>query len=154
MARCCDPPVRGTSPWDGLYLFRLVRRCVCPSSPRSQGPLRQAMEGTVCTPFCTMCLPASDRSERAIAPPPALGAGCQCHPIPIPIALAQRSASLWGGGKHKEHKPQRPSESIDPTQHAKGRTGDCSGPRKETATRRNVTQGKGGGGMRPERNAV
>ena len=26
-------------------------------------------------------------------------------------------------------------------QHAKGRTGDCPGPRKETTTRRNVTQG-------------
>ena len=31
----------------------------------------------------------------------------------------------------------------DPTQHAKGRTGDCPGPRKETATRGNVTRGRG-----------
>ena len=29
----------------------------------------------------------------------------------------------------------------DPAQHAKGRTGDCPGPRKETTTRRNVTRG-------------
>ena len=43
----------------------------------------------------------------------------------------------------QEHQPQRPTESSDPTQHAKGRTGDCPGPRKETATRRNVTQGGG-----------
>ena len=46
----------------------------------------------------------------------------------------------------QEHRPQRPTESSDPTQHAKGRTGDGPGPRKETTTRRNVTQG-GGGGM-------
>ena len=40
----------------------------------------------------------------------------------------------------QEHRPQRPTERSDPTQHAKGRTGDCRGPRKGTATRRNVTQ--------------
>ena len=48
----------------------------------------------------------------------------------------------------QEHRPQRPTESSDPTQHAKGRTGDCAGPRKGTSTRRNVTQGGGGGGQR------
>ena len=41
----------------------------------------------------------------------------------------------------QEHRPQRPTESSDLTQHAKGRTGDRPGPRKETTTRRNVTQG-------------
>ena len=41
----------------------------------------------------------------------------------------------------QEHRPQRPTESSNPTQHAKGRTGDCPGPRKGTTTRRNVTQG-------------
>ena len=41
----------------------------------------------------------------------------------------------------QEHRPQRPTESSNPTQHAKGRTEDCPGPRKETTTRRNVTQG-------------
>ena len=44
----------------------------------------------------------------------------------------------------QEHRPQRPTERSDATQHAKGGTGDCPGPRKETATRRNVTQGEGG----------
>ena len=39
----------------------------------------------------------------------------------------------------QEHRLQRPTESSDPTQHAKGRTGDRPGPRKG-ATRRNVTQ--------------
>ena len=55
--------------------------------------------------------------------------------------------SVEGGGEHraqatdhKEHRPQRPSQRSDPTQHAKGRAGDCPGPRKESATRRNVTQ--------------
>ena len=41
----------------------------------------------------------------------------------------------------QEHRPQRPTEHIDPTQHAKGRTGDCPGPHKGATTRRNVTQG-------------
>ena len=41
----------------------------------------------------------------------------------------------------QEHRPQRPRERSDPTQHAKGRTGDCPGPRKGATTRRNVTQG-------------
>ena len=47
---------------------------------------------------------------------------------------------------HKEHGPQRPTERSDPTQHVKGRTGDCPGPRKGTATQRDVTPGGGGGG--------
>ena len=41
----------------------------------------------------------------------------------------------------QEHRPQQPTERSDPTQHAKGRPGDCPGPRKETTTGRNVTQG-------------
>ena len=41
----------------------------------------------------------------------------------------------------QEHRPQWPTERSDPTQHAKGRTGDCPGPRKGATTRRNVTQG-------------
>ena len=63
---------------------------------------------------------------------------------------------LWGGGgggcwaprtrqRHQqEHRPQRPTGSSDPTQHAKGRTGDCPGPRKGATTRRNVTWGAAG----------
>ena len=52
------------------------------------------------------------------------------------------SGSAWGGGgghtndwaprmrkRHQqEHRPQRPTERSDPTQHAKGRTGDCPQP--------------------------
>ena len=49
----------------------------------------------------------------------------------------------------QEHRPQRPTERSDPTQHAKGRTGDCPGPRKGATTRRNVTWGGGGGNFGP-----
>ena len=51
--------------------------------------------------------------------------------------------------RQQEHRPQRPTERSDPTQHAKGRTGDCPGPRKETTTRRTVTRGGGGVGRTP-----
>ena len=44
----------------------------------------------------------------------------------------------------QEHRPQQPTKRSDLTQHAKGRMGDCPGPHKETATRRNVTRGGGG----------
>ena len=30
----------------------------------------------------------------------------------------------------REHRPQRPTQRSDPTQHVKGRAGDCPGPRK------------------------
>ena len=61
------------------------------------------------------------------------GGGCTNHRAPRTRERHQQ-----------EHRPQRPTESSDPTQHAKGRTGDCPGPRKETTTRRNVTRGGGG----------
>ena len=63
---------------------------------------------------------------------------------------AQPRHTYWAPRTRKrhqqKHRPQRPTQRSDPTQHAKGRTGDCPGPRKETTTRRNVTQGGGGGG--------
>ena len=67
------------------------------------------------------------------------------HILPHP---AQAAAPRTRKRHQQEHQPQRPTERSDPTQHAKGRTGDCPGPRIETTTRRNVTQG-GGGGLRP-----
>ena len=76
------------------------------------------------------------------------------HPLAPSAPLKpqhHRRGGGGGGGGHwaprtrkrhqQEHRPQWPTESSDPTQHAKGRTGDCPGPRKETTTRRNVTQG-------------
>ena len=65
------------------------------------------------------------------------------HAMPHP-AQSQHT-NHWAPRPRKrhqqEHRPQRPTDRSDPTQHAKGRTGDCPGPRKETATRRNVTRG-------------
>ena len=64
------------------------------------------------------------------------------HP---PHPAQPRHTNHWAPRTRKqhqqEHRSQRPSERSDPTQHAKGRTGDCPGPREETTTRRNVTQG-------------
>ena len=66
--------------------------------------------------------------------------------LPAQPQCTNHWAPLTRKRHHKEHRPQRPSESIDSTQHAKGRAGDCPGPRQETATRRNVTQRAQGGG--------
>ena len=67
----------------------------------------------------------------------------------IPPHPAQpRYTNYWAPRTRKrhqqEHRPQWPTERSDPTRHAKGRTGDCPGPRKETTTRRNVTRGGAG----------
>ena len=65
----------------------------------------------------------------------------------MPHSAQPQHANYWAPRTRKrhqqEHRPQRPTESSDPTRHAKGRTGDCPGPRKGTTTRRNVTQGGG-----------
>ena len=68
------------------------------------------------------------------------------HKRHIPPHSAQpRHTNHWAPRTRKrhqqEHRPQRPTERSAPMQHAKGRTGDCPGPRKETTTRRNVTRG-------------
>ena len=48
----------------------------------------------------------------------------------------------WAPQTRKQHQQEhRPTKRNDPTQHANGRMACCPGPRKETATRRNVTQG-------------
>ena len=56
-----------------------------------------------------------------------------------------RPMEWWGaGGVDGRYNPRRsgaPTKRSDPTQHAKGRTGDCPGPCKGTTTRRNVTRG-------------
>ena len=72
-------------------------------------------------------------------------------PHTMPHSAQPQHTSYWAPRTRKrhqqEHRPQRPTERSDPTQHAKGRTGDRPGPRKGTTTRRNVTQG--GGGLDP-----
>ena len=71
---------------------------------------------------------------------------CKRHIPPHPAQ--PQHTNYWAPRTRKrhqqEHRPQRPTERSDPTQHAKGRTGDCPGPRKGTTTRRNVTQGGSG----------
>ena len=73
-----------------------------------------------------------------------------CNRHIMPHSAQPQHTNYWAPRTRKrhqqEHRPQRPTESSDPTQHAKGRTGDCPGPRKETTTRRNVTQGGVGDG--------
>ena len=67
----------------------------------------------------------------------------------MPHSAQPQHTNYWAPRTRKRHQQeQRPTESSNPTQHAKGRTGDCPGPRKGTPTRRNVTQG-GGGGLQP-----
>ena len=66
----------------------------------------------------------------------------------LPHSAQPQHTNHWAPRPRKrhqqEHRPQRPTERSDPTQHAKGRTGDCPGPRKGATTRRNVTQGGAG----------
>ena len=65
------------------------------------------------------------------------------HDPPHPLTQPQYVnywAPLTRKRHQQEHRPQRLTERSDPTQHAKGRTGDCPGPCKETATRRRVTR--------------
>ena len=63
----------------------------------------------------------------------------------IPHSAQPQHTNYWAPRTRKqhqqEHRPQRPTESSNPTQHAEGRTGDCPGPRKGATTRRNVTKG-------------
>ena len=65
------------------------------------------------------------------------------HAMPHPAQpqLTNHWAPRTQKRHQQEHRPQRPTESSKATQHAKGRTGDCPGPCKETTTSRNVTQG-------------
>ena len=65
----------------------------------------------------------------------------------LPHPAQPRPTNHWAPRTRKRHQQEAGlTESSDPTQHAKGRIGDCPGPRKETATRRNVIQGGGVGG--------
>ena len=63
------------------------------------------------------------------------------HSAQAPTHQILGSATAETHYSQQEHRPQRPTESSNPMQHAKARTGDCPGPCKGTITRRNVTQG-------------
>ena len=76
---------------------------------------------------------------------PTTGRHCRANGTSRHIPPQPRYTDHWAPRTRKrhrqEHRPQRPTERSDPTQHAKGRTSDCPGPRKGAATRRNVTPG-------------
>ena len=63
----------------------------------------------------------------------------------MPHSAQPQHTNYWAPQTQKrqqqEHWLQRPTESSTLTQHAKGRTADCPGPRKGATTRGNVTQG-------------
>ena len=122
-------------------------------NPRSAPVALRRADGPVCLGGCG----ASHMTEAAWAPRRTCRGHTDAKPRMVPW-----TRSGGGGGAHpaqprhtndeaprkqhqQEHRPQRPTERSDPTQHAKGRTGDCPGPRKETTTRRHVTRGGGGG---------
>ena len=102
----------------------------------------------------------SNFGNLGLSSPPGGGGGNQHHPryanywAPLthkrhpPHPAQPQHTNHWAPRTRKrhqqEHRPQRPITRNDPTQHAKGRTGDCPGPRKEAA-QRNVTQTGGGG---------
>ena len=56
----------------------------------------------------------------------------------MPHSAQPQHTNCWAPRTRKrhqqEHRPQRPTESSNPTQHAKGRTGDRPGPRKGATT--------------------
>ena len=68
-------------------------------------------------------------------------ANTQTAPAATSTAPAHQQRGSTQKQHQQEHRPQQPTKRSNPTQHAKVRTGDCPGPCKETATRRNVTQG-------------
>ena len=71
----------------------------------------------------------------------------------MPHSAQPQHTNYWAPRTRKrhqqEHWPQRPTESSNLTQHAKGRTGDCPGPRKGATNRRMSHRGGGGGGAYP-----
>ena len=92
--------------------------------------------------------PSNDPPQQPAQPPvrQLLGtANAQTAPAATSTApVHERLGSANAKQHQREHGPQRPTKRSDPAQHAKGTAGDCPGPRKETGTRRNVTQGRGG----------
>ena len=114
---------------------------------RGRNTARQAMDG-LWTEVCGQQKQSNDPRNIQHSPQYANYWAPLTRKRHIPPHSAQpRHTNYWAPRTRKrhqqEHRPQRPTESSDPTQHAKGRTGDCPGPRKETAIRRNVTQGGG-----------
>ena len=97
-------------------------------------------------------------AQRGLQPISSAGGGKRKRHT-MPHSAQPQHTNYWALRTRKrhqqEHRPQRPTESS--TQHAKGRTDDCPGPRKGATTRRNVTRGgatpaqpASGGGCLPQ----
>ena len=99
------------------------------------GQRRVDSKGSQTTPAAT-----STSSIRQL-----LGANGTSRQHPAQPRHTNRWAPRTRKRHQQEHRPQRPTERSDPTQHAKGRPGDCPGPRKGTTTRQNVTREGGQG---------
>ena len=73
----------------------------------------------------------------------------------MPHSAQPQHTNYWAPRTRKrhqqEHRPQRLTERSNPTQHAKGRTGDCPRLCKGTTTRWNVTQGVHSNGRAAQR---
>ena len=116
----------------------------CGGRPGQRNTARQAMEG-LWTEACGQQKQSNDPgNNQHILNRQLLGAANGKRHT-MPHSAQPQHTNYWAPRTRKrhqqEHRPQRLTESSDPTQHAKGRTGDCPGPRKGTTTRRNVTQG-------------
>ena len=140
-------------------------RATLPHTPRARGlggysggggghrnTVRQAMDG-LWTEVCGQQKQSNDPRQQPAHPQYANYWAPLTRKRHIPPHSAQpRHTNYWAPRTRKrpqqEHRPQRPTERSDPTQHAEGRTGDCPGPRKGATTRRNVTQGGGRGTSR------
>ena len=138
------------------YINFLSELCVC------QGQGIPANQDRICAGVLKdrshLLLPlrlTEDWQLEIQVPPPVFFPGERGSVTPRNSQHDPRYANYWAPRTRKrhqqEHRPQRPTERSDPTQHAKGRTGDCPGPRKGATTRRNVTR-RGGGGGDPRNN--
>ena len=108
--------------------------CRPPSQADPQGSNSQTTPATTSTSSIRQLLGAADAQTA--------------HPATFSTAPTHQLL----GSANAETTPARApaaaaTESSNPTQHAKGRTGDCPGPRKGATTRRNVTQGGGGASL-------
>ena len=126
---------------------RWQRHGGCDGRGRGVGAARQAMDG-LWTEVCGQQKQSNDPGNNQHNPQYANYWAPLMRKRHIPPHPAQpRHTNDWAPQTRKrhrqEHPPQRPTESSDPTQHAKGRTGDRPGPRKGATTRRNVTRGGG-----------
>ena len=107
---------------------------------------RQAMDGLWTRVHGQQKQSNDPGNNQHILNTPTIALTCKRHTMPHPAQ--PQHTNYWAPQTRKrhqrEHRPQRPTESSYPTQHVKGRTGDCPRPCKGATTRRNVTQGAGG----------